>query len=64
MTGIYQVYTCHISSAETFLAFRVPAARRAESDLDARQILSVFATESPAIRGWGLQKFHILVLIS
>ena len=64
MTGIYQVYTCHISSAVTFLAFRVPAARRADSDLDARQIFSVFATESPAIRGWDLPKFHSQVLIS
>ena len=58
MTGIYQVYTCHISSAVRFLAFRVPAARRVESDLDARRILSVFATETPAIRGWGLPKFR------
>ena len=31
MTGIYQVYTCHISSAVRFLAVRVPAAHRAES---------------------------------
>ncbi len=42
MTGIYQVYTCHISSAARFLAVWVPAARRAESDLDARLILSFF----------------------
>ena len=64
MTGIYQVYTCHISSAVTFPAFRVPTARQAESDLEARWILSDFATESPAIRGWGLPKFHSQVLIS
>ena len=64
MTGIYQVYTCHISSAVTFLAFRVPAARLVESDLDAGWILSVFATESPAILGWGLPKLHSQVLIS
>ncbi len=64
MTGIYPVYTCHISSAARFLAVRVPTARWAESDLEAQQILSVFATESPAIQGWGLPKFHSQVFIS
>ncbi len=66
MNGIFQVYTCHITSlaAARFLAFRVPAARLAESDLDVRQILSVFATKSPAIQGWGLPKSHSQVLIS
>ncbi len=39
----------------------VSQARRDVSDLDFRRILSVFATESPSIRGWG---FHYQELIS
>ena len=64
MTGKYQVYVCHISSTARFLAFLVAAVRRAVSDLDCLRILSVFATESPPIRGWGLPKFHSQLLIS
>ncbi len=64
MTGKYQVYVCHIWSPARFLAFLICAARRVVSDLDCLRILSVFATESPLIRGWGLPKFHSQVLIS
>ena len=66
MTGRYQVYTCHIWSTVTarFLAFLVSAARLADSVLDWLRTTSVFATESPPIRGWGLPKFHSQVLIS
>ncbi len=64
MTGKYQVYVCHIWSTARFLALLVSAARLDVSDLDCLHILSVFATESPLIRGWGLPKFHSQVLIS
>ncbi len=66
MTGRYQVYTCHIWSTALalFLAFLVSAARLADSVLDWLRTPSIFATESPPIRGWGLPKFHSHVLIS
>jgi hypothetical protein len=54
MTGKYQVYICHIWSTARFLAFFVFAARRDVLDLACLRILSVFATERPPIRGWGL----------
>ncbi len=44
MNGIYQVYTCHITSAARLLAFRVPAARRAESVVFFRGIVCFFVT--------------------
>ncbi len=64
MTGKYQVYVCHIWSTARFLAFLVSAALQDVSDLDCLRILSVFATESPPIRGWDLPQFHSQVLIS
>ncbi len=64
MTGRYQVYTCHIWSTARFLAFLISAARLADSVLDWLRTPSIFATESPPIRGWGLPKFHSHVLIS
>ena len=64
MTSNYQVYACHIWSTARFLACLVSAARRDVSDLDCLRTPSVFATESPPIRGWGLPKFHSQVLIS
>jgi hypothetical protein len=62
----YQVYVCHIRvwSIARFLAFLVSAARRDVSDLVCLRTPSVFATESPPIRGWGLPKFHSQELIS
>ncbi len=51
MTGKYQVYVCHIWSTARFLALLVSAVRRDVSDLDCLRILTVFATESPPIRG-------------
>jgi hypothetical protein len=54
MTGKYQVHVCHISSTARFLAFLVSAAPLVVSDLDCLRILSVFATESPPIRGGGV----------
>ena len=71
MTGICQVYACHIfqldasesaSAARLFRACRVSQARRDVSDLDFLRILSVLATESPPTRGWGLPKFHNQVI--
>jgi hypothetical protein len=64
--GKYQVtvYVCHIWSTARFRAFLVSAARRDDSDLDWLRTVSVFATESLPIRGWGLPKFHSQELIS
>ncbi len=64
MIGRYQVYICHIWSTARFLAFLVSAARLADSVLDWLRTPSIFVTESPPIRGWGLPKFHSHVLIS
>jgi hypothetical protein len=60
----YQAYNCHVYSAATLWAFRVFQAPLDVSDLDCLHFLSVFVTERPPFRDWGLLKFHIHVLIS
>ncbi len=63
-TGIYQSCTCHIFSAVRLLVCLVSAAHRVFSVLACLRILSVFATESPPIRGLTLPNFYSQVLIS
>jgi hypothetical protein len=66
MLSICKVYGCNIYPAATLRALRVSQARRdvSSSDQDCLRILSVFVTESPPTRGWGLPKFHNHELIS